>query len=1386
ETITATGCFAAATQKSVTINAIPRTPNAISGSSAMCMGTSTTYSSTTPSGAWTSGTTGVATIDASGAITPVSAGSSLISYIVTTNGCSSAAATKTITVNALPSAPNAISGSAGVCMGSTTTYSSTTPGGAWTSATTGVATIAAGVISSVSVGSSLITYTVTDVNGCTNTATKTITVNALPTPSITGSGSLCAGTTGSVYSAVDVSGHTYLWAVVGGSITAGQNTNSITVTWGASGTGTVDVTETITATTCSAVATQKSVTINANPGAPNTITYSSTSICMGSTTTYSSTTSPGVWTSGTVGIATIDGTTGVITPVSAGTSLITYTVTNGSGCSNTATQNITVNALPTPSITGSASVCENVTGSVYSVTSVGGHTHLWAVVGGSITAGAGTNSITVTWGIAGPGTVNVTETITATGCFAAATQKSVTVNAIPAPSITGSATACEGNTGSVYSVSNVGGHTYSWSVNGGIITAGSNTNSITVTWGFAGTGTVDVTETISTSSCSINATQKVVTINSLPTATATAMSSTSFCPNSNLTINASTGASYQWLLNNANISSAVSNSISVNSSGSYTVRVSDANNCSAVSNAILVNSSEPVSYIPVTGSYIFGAAANTSFSFASNWYYFDQTAGYSIAVSAPTSSDNIIIPPVGGCVLANPAIPNSSTLKDVAIEENALLDLSAKQITISGSVSGKGFIKGSTTTNITLTGTGSGAIKMDQTTPGSTNCINKLVVNRSAGGIDTIANRLEIASSGTVTLTSGKLIVNDVLKLTSDATSTAMFATIPNANLGTNFGGTNLTASYDPIVVGGSGSIKACRYIPASGRRYRFLSASGIKNTNFEDLRNEIYISGAGTGNTAGTVNSNGFDATTSNASSVYTFNETTYSWAALTNSTSSLSNQAINTNKGYRLMVRGDRSDLGRLSGTNSTQNIVTLDYNGDFNRGDVSEPVTYTGALGATAGWNLISNPYPAAYDWDSYWAAGNSSNSGTYYTNIDPVVYVWNGGSNSYVSYNASSHTANDLCFTNGIIPMGAAFFIKATGANPAITFKEQFKYTTSGSQSMYKTSSGGDELRIKAQYDSVTYDAVILKYLTGATSAYEMLDIKKMAGSDVNISLYDSSDITQLSGSLRAPFLTGTDIVRMTFTSSKNGSHKFYFNGSLFTNYTVTLVDAYTSTSTTIGNGSIYTFSSNNSIPASFGNSRFKLILGSTSSLPVKFISYEAKARNNDVVVNWTTASEINNDHFEIEYSKNAVDFEKVGQVKGAGNSTKVINYNFVHTGVLFNEDLYYRIKQVGTNGDFQYTNIMTVDAQKAKIISEPSVLVYPNPSTNVFNIRMNSTSDKLMNITILDMLGREIATYSNLSSEEEFVYNAENLKASVYFVQVSQGGFTKVVKISKMN
>ena len=93
---------------------------------------------------------------------------------------------------------------------------------------------------------------------------------------------------------------------------------------------------------------------------------------------------------------------------------------------------------------------------------------------------------------------------------------------------------------------------------------------------------------------------------------------------------------------------------------------------------------------------------------------------------------------------------------------------------------------------------------------------------------------------------------------------------------------------------------------------------------------------------------------------------------------------------------------------------------------------------------------------------------------------------------------------------------------------------------------------------------------------------------------------------------------------------------------------------------------------------------------------------------------------------------------------------------------------------------------TTEQATADISNAAKVDVYPNPSMDVFNIRMNSTSDKLMNIVILDMTGREIASFNNVSPAEAFVYNAEALRAAVYFVQVSQGGFTQVVKITKMN
>ena len=164
---------------------------------------------------------------------------------------------------------------------------------------------------------------------------------------------------------------------------------------------------------------------------------------------------------------------------------ITVTGTDVNGCQNTANRTITVNSLPTPSITGSASVCASSTGNVYSTTA-GMTNYQWTVTGGTITAGGGTtdNSVTVTWGTAGIGHVILNYT-NGNGCAAtSATDLSVTINALPTPAITGSASVCANSIGNVYSTI-AGMSNYLWSVTGGTITAGGNTtdNSVTVTWG---------------------------------------------------------------------------------------------------------------------------------------------------------------------------------------------------------------------------------------------------------------------------------------------------------------------------------------------------------------------------------------------------------------------------------------------------------------------------------------------------------------------------------------------------------------------------------------------------------------------------------------------------------------------------------------------------------------------------------------------------------------------------------------------------------------------------------------------------------------------------------------------------------------------------------------
>lgn len=131
-------------------------------------------------------------------------------------------------------------------------------------------------------------------------------------------------------------------------------------------------------------------------------------------------------------------------------------------------------------------------------------------------------------------------------------------------------------------------------------------------------------------------------------------------------------------------------------------------------------------------------------------------------------------------------------------------------------------------------------------------------------------------------------------------------------------------------------------------------------------------------------------------------------------------------------------------------------------------------------------------------------------------------------------------------------------------------------------------------------------------------------------------------------------------------------------------------------------------------------------GETTAMPVSWLNVSAeKAGKQDVVVKWSTANELENDYFEIQYAQNGLDFETAGFQKGAGTTLSQTSYKFLHPYALVNAtgNLFYRIKQVDYNGDFSYSNIVSVKAESAA-----EVVVYPVPLTSATTVELPAASD----------------------------------------------------------
>ena len=173
------------------------------------------------------------------------------------------------------------------------------------------------------------------------------------------------------------------------------------------------------------------------------------------------------------------------------------------------------------------------------------------------------------------------------------------------------------------------------------------------------------------------------------------------------------------------------------------------------------------------------------------------------------------------------------------------------------------------------------------------------------------------------------------------------------------------------------------------------------------------------------------------------------------------------------------------------------------------------------------------------------------------------------------------------------------------------------------------------------------------------------------------------------------------------------------------------------------------------------------------LAVKINAFKGNLLDGKAFLNWSTLTETNNHGFELERSYNGKDFETIGFVKGAGNSNKLNNYQFVDENV--NANLaYYRLKQIDFDGQFEY--IETITLQSDEMIVE----VTPNPFAEEININAAQENENII-ASVVDMNGTIIM---NASSQGKLRIDTRNMAQGVYFVRVNNGEKVIVKRIIK--
>jgi len=201
------------------------------------------------------------------------------------------------------------------------------------------------------------------------------------------------------------------------------------------------------------------------------------------------------------------------------------------------------------------------------------------------------------------------------------------------------------------------------------------------------------------------------------------------------------------------------------------------------------------------------------------------------------------------------------------------------------------------------------------------------------------------------------------------------------------------------------------------------------------------------------------------------------------------------------------------------------------------------------------------------------------------------------------------------------------------------------------------------------------------------------------------------------------------------------------------------------------------------PSGFPEQQYVMSVTGDITVPVEFTSFTANVNaKGNVVLNWSTATELNNQMFEIERRNNEGQYSTIGYIDGYGTTTEPHEYSYVDNTV-GTGNYFYRLKQIDFGGQFEYSDEIEVEVNGPLTFALEQN--YPNPFNPSTNIKYSVPENGFVKLSVYNLVGEEVAVLVNDVMDAGFyevTFNAANLASGTYFYKLESNGHVELKKM----